>query len=59
MKEKISNTLKKYYMTHKSPMYGKTLSAESIEKIKKTKTGVKQSDEHKQNISQSLKGIIY
>jgi group I intron endonuclease len=58
MKEKIRNTLKKYYMTHKSPMYGKTLSAESIEKMKKTKTGVKQSEEHKHNISKSLKGII-
>jgi group I intron endonuclease len=58
MKEKISNSLRKHYTTHRSPMYGKVHSSNSIEKMRIIKIGKTHLDSSKKKISKALKGII-
>lgn len=56
-KEKISKTKKSQNLKgEKSPMWGKTIPAETRDKIRKTLTGRKLSDECKSKISLKLKG---
>ena len=57
-KEKIRNSLIAYYKIHQNATYGKSPSAHSVERMRKSKTGVKHSDIHRTNISRKLKGLV-
>jgi len=56
-KDKNSQSCKKYYKTHTHPRKGKPLSATQRDTLSQILTGRQISNQHKNRISQSLKGI--
>lgn len=56
----MSNLMKSRNLTkERNPFYGKTHTPEVREKIKKARTGIKLSDEHKKKISIHMTGIVH
>lgn len=56
-REKISSSLKEFYVTHDAPTKGRKLSSEQIEKMRAKLKGRKYSQETLNKISESLKGV--
>ena len=55
-KQKLSEARKKFYLTNESPQKGIPLSEETKQKISETRSGMKLSEAHKDNIRKSILG---